>query len=264
MTMKSWLAAVALVGVVAGAASTVSPSASASVQLPQRSDVTKATSADWAGYAALADKGKRFRYVAADFIIPGLGCNTTDTPGAWVTASQWIGLDGYNHGTAEQIGVSETCEQDVPYISYGAWYRGASGSGHFLGCFDAGGGCPMGPNPGDRVQLSVYFNGKTYRLIYHDVTAKVYRKFHVRCAKCRNKSAEVINQVNSVSDGAGVYAVNFFGVRVTSATGRRGTVAPQPRNWATAQIFMVGPARTNVAYPSALLRQGRAFHVYGS
>lgn len=259
MTMKSWLAAVAAVGVaVVAAASTVSPAASASVQLPQRAGVTKVTTAEWAGYAALAAKGRHFRYVTADFTIPTVGCSSG------VTVSQWVGLDGYGHGhgTAEQIGVSELCDFTGEHPTFDAWYSGASGSDTFLFCVDIG-GCPQGPHLGDEIQLSVYFNGKTYRLSYHDVTLKVHRKFYLRCAKCHNKSAEVINQVSSGGGALSGFTVNFFGVRVTSADGRRGTVAPKRRYWTTAAIFMVDPASTNVASPSALLRQGRAFYVGG-
>lgn len=264
MLARSWLGAVAAVAMAAVcAAGSGSPAASASVQVQHRSKVTKVTSPDWAGYAALAGKGRHFRYVAADFTIPNTECNTTDAPGAFAVAAQWIGLDGYgrNHGLAEQIGVSESCgSAAVPHFQIWAWYRGASGSGSFLLC--TAGGCAGSPNPGDKVALSVYFTGKTYRLIYHDVSAKVLRKFYLRCAKCRNTnaSAEVINQVNSADDSVG-YTVSFFGVRVTSTTGRHGTVAPQPRYWRTDQIFMADPAGTYTAVPSALLRQGRAFHV---
>ena len=94
---------------------------------------------------------------------------------------------------------------------------------------------------------------------------KVVKKFYLGCAKCRNAnaSAEVINQINSGGGyNVGGYTVDFFGVRVTSARGLHGTVAPQPRHWTTAEISMVDPNSTNTATPSALLRHGRAFHVY--
>ena len=92
----------------------------------------------------------------------------------------------------------------------------------------------------------------------------VAKNFYLGCAKCRNAnaSAEVINQINSGGGyNVGGYTVDFFGVRVTSARGLHGTVAPQPRHWTTAEIFMVDPASPNGATPSALLRHGRAFHV---
>jgi hypothetical protein len=72
MSAKSWLSAFAVAAVaMASAAGVVAPAASASAALPYRSAVKKATSPDWAGYAALAGKGTRFRYVAADFDFAG-------------------------------------------------------------------------------------------------------------------------------------------------------------------------------------------------
>ena len=150
------------------------------------------------------------------------------------------------------------------YTEFDAWYRDASGRVHgFLSCLPALNTCPSGPNPGDKVQLSVYYNGRSYRLIYDDVTARVHRKFYVRCSTCRNNSAEVINQGDYQAPGGPVHAmtVDFFGVRVTSAGGKHGTVAAQPRYWTSTEITMVDSAGSDLAVPSALLRHGRAFHV---
>jgi len=263
MSARSWLAAVAAAAVAAVcAAAMVSPAASASAQLPHQAGVRKVTSPDWAGYAALADKGTRFRYIAADFDFAGPGCPLPDSPDQGGGASEWIGLDGYghNHGPAEQIGLWVDCGPD--HISYGAFYHGASGGRTFLSCTI--GGCANTPNFGDRINLSIYFNGKSYRFTYDDVTMKVVRKFYLSCRKCRNLngSAEVITQVGgSGGYSPGGYTVNFFGIRVTSAAGLHGTVAPQPRRWTTNEISLVDPAGINGATPSALLRRGRAFHV---
>jgi hypothetical protein len=156
------------------------------------------------------------------------------------------------------------CGQD--HISYWLWYKGASGGRNGL-LFCEIGGCGGSPNFGDRINLSVYFTGNTYRFVYDDVTQKVVRKFYLRCRKCRNAngSAEVIDQIDSGGGyNPGGYTVDFFGVRVTSASGRRGTMAPQPRRWTTTVITLADPAGINWAAPSALLRGGRAFHVTGS
>jgi Peptidase A4 family len=264
MSARTWLAAAAAAAVaVVSAAGIVSPAASASVQLSHRSGVTKVTSPHWAGYAAVADKGTRFRYVAADFDFTGPGCPLPNSPSQGAVASDWIGLDGFgrNHGPAEQIGLSVGCGPD--HISWWLWYKGASGGKDDL-LFCEIGGCADSPNFGDRINLSVYFNGKSYRFIYDDVTMKVVRKFYLSCRKCRNanRSAEVINQIEAGGGyNPGGYTVDFFGVRVTSVSGRAAAMAPQPRHWTTDEITMVDPAGINGAFPSALLRHGRAFHV---
>jgi hypothetical protein len=261
MTMKSWLAGMAAAGV----ALAVPAAASASAQLTHQGGEKKVTSPTWAGYAAVADKGTKFRYVAAEFTILWPSCPGFQG-GESALFSQWAGLGGYNHGTAEQIGVSETC---VDFTSgdhtwFDAWYRDASGDVHaFFSCAPSLETCPKGLNPGDTIQLSVYYNGKSYRLLYDDVTTRVHRKFYVRCPSCRSNSAEVIEQgdINAVGAPVHLMTVDFFGVRVTSADGTHGTVAAQPRHWTSTQITMVDSAGHNLAVPSALLRHGRAFHV---
>ncbi|HEY2641067.1 MAG TPA: hypothetical protein VGI66_14435 [Streptosporangiaceae bacterium] len=261
MTMKSWLAGLAAVGV----ALAVPAAASASAQLTHQGGGKKVTSRTWAGYVALADKGTKFRYVAAQMTIawptcPGFG------PGDSALFYQSAGLGGYNGGTAMQIGLREICAPALGYGGYtefDAFYRDASGQHDFLSCLPALNPCPRGPNPGDKVQLSVYYNGTSYRLLYVDVTARVHRKFYVRCSTCRNNSAEVINQGDYQAPGPPVHAmtVDFFGIRVTSADGTHGTIAAQPRHWTSTKIIMVDSASRDLAVPSALLRQGRAFHL---
>lgn len=267
MTIRSWLAGVAAAGVVAaGAAMAAAPAASASGQLPHPAVVKKVTSQKWAGYAALADRRKDFRYVAADFIVPSQNvCRGQDQPGG-VTTTQWIGLGGYNRGITEQIGVFEHCDfMDDVELEFGAFYSGKSGSGTFFGCLEAHGStCPGGVEAGDQVELSVYYNGKSYRLILRDVTKKISRTVYLRCRKCSSKSAEVISVAASTATNPPLTLlsfVNFFGVRVTSADGKRGTMAPQPRYWTTAAITRLDPAGDTVGKPYPLRRQGRAFSV---
>jgi hypothetical protein len=259
---------VATVGVVAaGVAMAAVPAASANGQLPHPAVVKKVTSQKWAGYAALADRRKDFRYVAADFIVPGLNvCRGQDQPGG-VTITQWIGLGGYKRGITEQIGVVEHCDfMDDVEFEYGAFYSGTSGSGGFFGCLEAHGStCPGGVEAGDRVELSVYYNGKSYRLILRDVTKKISRTVYERCSKCSSKSAEVISLAASTATNpplALLSNVGFFGVRVTSADGKHGTMAPQPRYWTTVEITRLDSAGDTVGKPYPLLRQGRAFNVF--
>jgi Peptidase A4 family len=265
MTIRSWLASVAAVGVVAaGAAMAAAPAASASGQLPHPAVVKKVTSLKWAGYAALADRRKDFRYVAADFIVPSLGvCNQQDQPGG-VTTTQWIGLGGFSRGITEQIGVTEACDFGVNEIMFRPFYSGKSRSGTFFGCVEHGNTCPGGVDGGDRVELSVYYNGKSYRLILADVTKKISRTVYERCRNCTSKSAEVISQDTSDATNPPLTAisfVSFFGVRVTSADGKHGTMAPMPRYWTTAEITQLNSAGDTVGQPRPLRRQGRAFSV---
>jgi Peptidase A4 family len=269
MTIRSWLVGVATVGVVAaGAAMAAAPAASASGQLPHAAAVNKVTSQKWAGYAALADSRKDFRYVAADFIVrsPHV-CHTDDNQPGSVTTTQWIGLGGYSRGITEQIGVVETCAfMDDDEWEFWASYSGTSGSGAFFDCEEVHGDtCPHGIDGGDRIELSVYYNGKSYRLILRDVTKKISRTIYERCSKCTSKSAEVISLAASTATNPPLTSlsnVSFFGLRVTSADGKHGTMAPQPRYWTTAEITRLDSAGDIVGKPYPLLRHGRGFSVF--
>jgi hypothetical protein len=96
------------------------------------------------------------------------------------------------------------------------------------------------------------------------VTKKISRTVYQRCSKCRSKSAEVISVADSTATNpplALLSGVNFFGLRVTSADGKHGTMAPQPRYWTTAEITQLNSAGDTVGKPFPLRRQGRAFTV---
>jgi hypothetical protein len=270
MTIRSWLAGVAAVGVVAAGAAMTAPAATASGQLPHPAAVNKVTSQKWAGYAALADRRKDVRYVAADFIVESpRPCHTQDNQPGDVSTTQWIGLGGYSRGITEQIGVVETCSfMDDDEFEFWASYSGKSGSGVFFGCEEVHGDtCPRGVEGGDRVELSVYYNGKSYRLILRDVTKKISRTVYERCSKCTSKSAEVISLAASTATNpplTGLSNVSFFGVRVTSADGKHGTMAPQPRYWTTAEITRLDSAGDTLGKPYPLLRHGRGFSVFAN
>ncbi len=260
MRMKSWLATV----VAAGLALAVPAAAFASAQLPHRGAEKIITSRTRAGYVALADKGTTFRFVAADLTLRSPDCHGLNGSEEEVF-SQWVGLGGYNHSPVRQIGVSETCF-GATQISFLAWYLDQNGQqSFFLSCSVPPGVCPRTFHPGDRIKLSVYYDGKSYRLRYVDVTKRASQNFDITCTACRSNSAEVITQGDYQAGGSRTpvhrLRVGFFRIQVTSAGGKHGTVAAQPGYWTSARIIMVGPGGHHLAVPSALLRLGHAFHV---
>ncbi len=225
--------------------------------------VKKVTSQRWAGYAALAERRKDFRYVAADFIVPSLNvCHGQNQPGG-VTTTQWIGLGAYNGGIPVRIGVVEICDFSKNELFTEGFYSSPtkSGPGGFFGCA-AGPPCPI--SAGDRIELSVYFNGKSDRLILRDVTKGTSKRFYFLCPKC-GKSAEVISVAASTATNPPLTLlsnVSFSGVRVTSADGKHGTMAPQPGYWTTAEITRLDSAGDTTGKPYPLLRHGTAFSVF--
>jgi hypothetical protein len=73
------------------------------------------TSPNWAGY--VAQSGKPFTRVTGRWTEPTAQCGTS---GSSVSAF-WVGLDGYQDQTVEQIGVQAKCTDGV--ASYYAWWQ---------------------------------------------------------------------------------------------------------------------------------------------
>jgi hypothetical protein len=74
------------------------------------------TTVNWAGYATAGAPGA-FRQVSASWSQPSVTCATGENS----HASFWVGLDGYNSRTVEQIGTDSDCVNGSP--SYYAWYE---------------------------------------------------------------------------------------------------------------------------------------------
>lgn len=70
----------------------------------------------WAGYAASGSAGA-FNNVSASWTQPSVSCN----PGETSYSSYWVGLDGLNSRTVEQIGTDSDCVNGTP--TYYAWYE---------------------------------------------------------------------------------------------------------------------------------------------
>jgi len=74
------------------------------------------TTPNWAGYAAAGSVGS-FRSVSASWSQPKVTCASGENS----DASFWVGLDGYNSRTVEQIGTDSDCVNGV--ATYFAWYE---------------------------------------------------------------------------------------------------------------------------------------------
>jgi hypothetical protein len=68
-----------------------------------------------AGYAVVAGKGE-VSYVNGTWVVPQANCSNNSQ-----FASFWLGIDGYNTKTVEQIGTDSDCINGVPI--YYAWYE---------------------------------------------------------------------------------------------------------------------------------------------
>jgi hypothetical protein len=75
----------------------------------------EAETLNWSGYVVTGADGA-FNQVSAEWAVPGVIC-----PGGDQYESSWVGLDGYNGSTVEQIGTSSDC--DGTTAVYSAWYE---------------------------------------------------------------------------------------------------------------------------------------------
>jgi Peptidase A4 family len=73
--------------------------------------ISNSTSLNWSGYASI---NSTFSDVKGSWIQPAATCNGKSTH-----ASFWLGLDGYNSSTVEQIGTEADCSKGKPV--YYAW-----------------------------------------------------------------------------------------------------------------------------------------------
>ena len=196
------------------------------------------SSLNWSGYIATH---ARFRTVTASWIVPAV--RTTSDPRA--AASFWVGLDGRDGHSLQQIGTTSGMSGAAPY--YGAWWEMLPGPSVEV---------PMTIAAGDSITASVVAGGGgTFLLSLIDTTNG--QRFSTRQvdAAAPLSSAEVVAEAPTSAGGllplADFGTVRFTGVR---ANGRPlGTF-----DWS--KVNMVTGART-LASTSALSAAGAGFTV---
>jgi len=142
------------------------------------------SSLNWAGYVTSHD---RFRSVTATWKVPAV--RTVSDPQA--TASFWVGLDGRDSHSLQQIGTTSGTVDGTPH--YGAWWEMLPGPAVDV---------PMTISPGDTITASVAADGHgTFTLSLHDATNG--QRFVTRQvdAAARLSSAEVVTEAPSTANG---------------------------------------------------------------
>jgi hypothetical protein len=216
--------------------------------------------ANWAGYAAVANTGDQIAFVGANFNIPSVNCASTarGSQDPWV--SHWIGIDGFATPTVEQTGVAVDCASNNT-ATYYAFYE----------MFPLPGVLFTGVNPGDAITATVTFNSgnNTWHMRLNDLTNGGFISSTQTCPKgfnvtCDNGSAEVITEDpnGALAQGfnlADFGMANFTATRVTSLTGLSGSLNPSAQ-WTSSQILMEDPSSVVMATPSGLYG-GRSFNI---
>jgi hypothetical protein len=197
------------------------PGAAAAVSAA--TSVTSLQSANWAGYAASFGT-TTFRFVSAQFTVPTVDCTGVTAPnGAW--SGHWVGLDGFRSTstTVEQIGVLAGCDGTSTTPVYAPFWE----------MFPNAANEPNIPvNPGDVINLSVYYNKSTrkFTLTFSDTTNGQHFTRIRACpagATCRRNSAEAISEAPAEVIGSTVsilplanfQTASFANVAITNTSG---------------------------------------------
>jgi Peptidase A4 family len=227
---------------------------------------TAVSSSNWAGYA---DTNDTFNSVASSWTEPTVNCANSNSglngllslpsllggPGA--ASAFWVGLDGYNSTSVEQLGTDSDCDSGTP--SYYAWYE-------------------MYPNPsvtlpsqypvqpGDQMTALVAANsaGTSYTLSIKDATAGWTFSTTQTGSGFARSSAEVIAEAPSSCSIlfcsevplADFGQINYSGSSVINSAGTKGSLASFNANEIT-----MSDNGTTLATPSSLSSDGSSFSV---
>ena len=227
---------------------------------------TAVQSANWAGYA---DTNDTFNSVTSSWTEPTVNCANSNSglngilslsnllggPGA--ASAFWVGLDGYNSTSVEQLGTDSDCDSGTP--SYYAWYE-------------------MYPNPsvtlpsqypvqpGDHLTALVAANsaGTSFTLEIKDATAGWTFSTTQTGSGFARSSAEVIAEAPSSCSLlfcsevplADFGQINYTGSGAINAAGTKGSLASFDANEIT-----MSDNGTTLATPSSLSSDGSSFSV---
>jgi hypothetical protein len=227
---------------------------------------TAVSSSNWSGYA---DTNDTFNSVASSWTEPTVNCANSNSgldgllslsnllggPGA--ASAFWVGLDGYNSTSVEQLGTDSDCDSGTP--TYYAWYE-------------------MYPNPsvtlpsqypvkpGDQMTALVSANaaGTSFTLMIKDATAGWNFSTTQTASGFARSSAEVIAEAPSSCSIlfcsevplADFGQINYSGSSVINSAGTKGSLASFNANEIT-----MSDNGTTLATPSGLSSDGSSFSV---
>ena len=239
VAVRKVLLAAVLAVLVLGAA----PAAGAStggVRHAPNHKVTRSTSTNWAGYAAI---GRTFSSVSSSWTQPTANCKGSETS----YSSFWVGLDGYSSGSVEQTGTDADCSGGTP--TYYAWYE-------MYPKFPVN----LSPTaypvaPGNTITASVSFSGRSsFTLRISNATRGWTFTTTQKSNRAARSSAEVIAEAPSSSGG--VLPLTDFGT--VGFSGATADGAPLS-SWGPDKIDMVSGTTTKAA--TSALSGGGSFSV---
>jgi hypothetical protein len=209
-------------------------------------NVTASPSFNWSGYADTSGTRQAFTKVSGNWTTPSVTCNAEDQ-----ITSNWVGLDGFNSKTVEQLGTISWCFQKTP--TYFTWYE----------MFPAG-TVEVGTalKPGDKISASVTRTGTSYAFKLTDSTTSgnnISVTKTCSLTKCKDTSAEWISERPSFSTGI-VPQAHYNAFKITNgsqtSSGHTGSIGAGP---GVNSITMIDSTQTYNLSTVSTLTGGNSF-----
>ncbi|MEA2718096.1 MAG: hypothetical protein QOI99_2413 [Actinomycetota bacterium] len=140
------------------------------------------TDPQWSGYVSV---GRTYTDVSARFTVPSVSCPEPNT-----NASFWVGLDGFDSPTVEQIGVEALCRDGV--ARYSAWWQAFPATSQPLDIVVV---------PGHEIVVRVSVGAAGVRFELRDITVSVAFEKTLPVTDATFTSAEVIAEQSGASQG---------------------------------------------------------------
>jgi hypothetical protein len=211
------------------------------------------TSTNWSGYAVTAANGS-VTDVKGSWIVPAI---VGTCPATNQYSSFWVGIDGYNSNTVEQIGTDSDCENGVP--TYYAWFEFYPHASYMFTNFSV--------SPGDNIVAETSYGSGRFTVSITNLTTNQSVSTSSKVGSAKRSSAEWIAEAPSsggvlpladfgtVSFGASYTTdANTNDATVSGTTGPIGSFGANVQ-----QITMVNSSGQVKAQPSALTADGSSF-----
>lgn len=232
-----------LVGLITSSAALGSPSAPPVLEhVPPAQLLSHSTSLNWSGYASF---NSTFTDVTGSWKQPAATCNGKST-----YSSFWVGLDGYNSNTVEQLGTEADCSKGMPV--YYAWWELFPGPSRTINFFTV--------TPGVTYHAEVRADG-------NDVTLTLSgggnspESITVGQGAATLSSAEWIAEAPSMCSKScrELPLTNFGTVEFSGASGNGGPIDDSA--WSFDPLTMITGNGTVKAAPSSLDPTGSSFSI---
>ena len=230
------------------------------VKIHQRQSDSSWDSYNWSGYAVTGAAGS-VTDAKASWTVPPVSCPIGSKPKQNQYSSFWVGIDGFNDNTVEQIGTDSDCQRGRP--TYYAWFEFYPNPSYIISSISI--------QPGDVISAEVVSTGGGWFTVSltNVTTNQSSGSISTQVPGAQQSSAEWIAEAPSSTGGVlpladfGTVLFSQNGATVGGTTGAIGAFGTNVQD-----ITMVGQRapHTIKAQPSPLSTDGTGFSVtwYGT